>query len=36
MTAGARRKSGTYAAWGYAQNGSGIITNYGGAPAAAY
>ncbi len=28
-TAGARRKAGTYAAWGYAQDGSGVITGYG-------
>jgi len=35
-TAGAKRKSGTYAAWGYAQNASGVITNYGSAPAPTY
>lgn len=28
-TAGARRKTGTYAAWGYAQDASGVITGYG-------
>lgn len=28
-TAGARRKAGTYSAWGYAQNASGVITGYG-------
>jgi prepilin-type N-terminal cleavage/methylation domain-containing protein len=35
-TAGAQRKSGTYAAWGYAQDASGIITSIGGAPAPTY
>ena len=35
-TAGARRKSGTYSGWGYAQNGQGVITNYGGAPIPTY
>jgi len=35
-TAGAKRKAGTYAAWGYAQSGSGVITNYGGAPTPTY
>lgn len=35
-TAGAKRKSGTYAAWGYAQSVSGVITAYGGAPAPTY
>ncbi len=36
MTAGAKRKTGTYASWGYAQNGVGVITSYGGAPAPTY
>ncbi len=35
-TAGAKRKSGTYVAWGYSQNGSGVITNHGTAPAPTY
>ena len=35
-TAGAKRKSGTYVAWGYTQNASGVITNYGSAPAPTY
>lgn len=37
LTAGARRKSGTYSAWGYAQDVSGVITGYGaGVPAPTY
>lgn len=36
MTAGAKRKTGTYVAWAYAQNASGVITSYGGAPAPTY
>lgn len=36
VTAGAKRKSGTYVAWSYAMDGSGVITNYGGAPAPTY
>jgi len=35
-SAGAKRKSGTYAAWGYTQNASGVITNFGSAPAPTY
>lgn len=35
-TGGARRKAGTYSGWGYAQNGQGVITNYGGAPTPTY
>lgn len=35
-TAGARRNSGSYSGWGYAQNGSGVITAYGGAPSPSY
>lgn len=36
MAAGAQRKSGTYSMWGYAQDGSGIISNIGGAPVPTY
>ena len=35
-TADAKRKSGTYAAWGYYQNSAGVITLYGGAPSPTY
>ena len=35
-TAGAKRKAGTYAAWGYAQDAQGVISSYGGAPAPTY
>ncbi len=35
-TADAKRKSGTYAAWGYYINGQGVITAYGTAPTPTY
>lgn len=36
-TAGARRKSGTYSAWGYMQDSQGVITGYGASvPAPTY
>lgn len=36
-TAGARRKTGAYSAWGYAQNAQGVITGYGaGVPPPTY
>jgi prepilin-type N-terminal cleavage/methylation domain-containing protein len=35
-TAGAQRKSGAYSAWGYAVDGSGVITSYGSAPTPSY
>jgi prepilin-type N-terminal cleavage/methylation domain-containing protein len=35
-TAGAKRKSGTYAAWGYSMSSQGVITNNGGAPTPTY
>ncbi|MBI4059885.1 MAG: type II secretion system protein [Elusimicrobia bacterium] len=35
-TAGAKRKSGAYAAWGYNQDISGVVTAIGGAPAPTY
>ncbi|MDP3544229.1 MAG: type II secretion system protein [Elusimicrobiota bacterium] len=36
LTAGAKRKAGTYVNWAYGQNASGVITNYGGAPDPTY
>ncbi len=37
MTAGAKRTSGAYSAWGYAQDAQGVITGYGaGVPAPTY
>lgn len=35
-TACAKRKAGTYAAWGYAQDSSGVISIVGGAPTPTY
>lgn len=32
VTSGVRRKSGSYASWGYAQNSVGVIEGFGGAP----